>query len=77
MQAIFKMQIGQSAKPAIPSDISSEAQDFLTKTFDLDHTARPSAGELLQHPWVSMKKPAGIASKNVASKSIPTIEVST
>jgi len=75
MQAIFK--IGQSAKPAIPSDISSEAQDFLTKTFDLDHTARPSAGELLQHPWVTIKKSAGIASKNVASKSIPTIEVST
>jgi len=77
MQAIFK--IGQSAKPAIPSDISSEAQDFLTKTFDLDHTARPGAGELLQHPWPAIKKPAGIASnlKNVASKSIPTIEVST
>jgi mitogen-activated protein kinase kinase kinase len=74
------MQIGQSAKPAIPSDISSEAQDFLTKTFDLNHTARPSAGELLQHPWLAIKKPAGIASNlknNVASKSIPTIEVST
>jgi len=70
------MQIGQSAKPAIPSDISSEAQDFLTKTFDLDHSARPSAGELLQHSWLVIKKPAGIASKNAAFKSIPTIEVS-
>jgi mitogen-activated protein kinase kinase kinase len=71
------MQIGQSAKPAIPSDISSDAQDFLTKTFDLDHSARPSAGELLQHPWVTIKKSTGFASKNIASKSIPTIEVST
>jgi mitogen-activated protein kinase kinase kinase len=74
MQAIFK--IGQSAKPAIPSDISSEAQDFLTKTFDLNHSARPSAGELLQHPWVAVKKHAGFSSKNAAPKSIPTIEIS-
>lgn len=70
------LQIGQSAKPAIPSDISSEAQVFLTKTFDLDHSARPSAGELLQHPWVAVKKHAGFSSKNAALKSIPTIEIS-
>jgi mitogen-activated protein kinase kinase kinase len=70
------LQIGQSAKPAIPSDISSEAQDFLTKTFDLNHSARPSAGELLQHPWVAVKKHAGFSSKNAAPKSIPTIEIS-
>lgn len=74
MQAIFK--IGQSAKPAIPSDISSEAQDFLTKTFDLNHSARPSAGELLQHPWVVVKKHTGFPSKNTSLKSIPTIEIS-
>lgn len=74
MQAIFK--IGQSAKPAIPSDISSEAQDFLTKTFDLNHSARPSAGELLQHPWIVVKKHAGFLSKNTSLKSIPTIEIS-
>ncbi|KAK1236529.1 ATP binding [Marasmius sp. AFHP31] len=54
MQAIFK--IGSSAKPTIPSDISAEAQDFLNRTFDLDHTARPSAAELLQHPFVFTKK---------------------
>ncbi|KAJ7774563.1 ste11-like protein [Mycena maculata] len=53
MQAIFK--IGSSAKPAIPSDISSDAQDFLLRTFELDHEARPSAAELLQHPWVCKK----------------------
>ncbi|KAK0483660.1 ste11-like protein [Armillaria novae-zelandiae] len=50
MQAIFK--IGSSARPAIPSDISSEAQDFLTKTFEIDHGARPAAAELLKHPWI-------------------------
>ncbi|EIW85155.1 Pkinase-domain-containing protein [Coniophora puteana RWD-64-598 SS2] len=54
MQAIFK--IGQSIKPTIPSDISADAQDFLAKAFDLDHTARPSATEFLQHPWLAAKK---------------------
>lgn len=54
MQAIFK--IGSSAKPTIPSDISADAQDFLQKTFDLDYDARPGAAELLQHPWVAVKK---------------------
>ncbi|KAF7338272.1 STE11-like protein [Mycena venus] len=57
MQAIFK--IGSSAKPAIPSDISNDAQDFLLRTFELDQEARPSAAELLQHPWVCKKPVAG------------------
>ncbi|KAF8921262.1 hypothetical protein CPB85DRAFT_1270044 [Mucidula mucida] len=56
MQAIFK--IGSSAKPTIPSDISAEAQDFLTRTFDLDQGARPSAAELLEHTWISTSKKA-------------------
>ncbi|KAL4253160.1 protein kinase superfamily protein [Abortiporus biennis] len=50
MQAIFK--IGSSARPTIPPDISPEAEDFLNKTFDLDHEARPTAAELLKHPWI-------------------------
>ncbi|KAJ3829033.1 ste11-like protein [Lentinula raphanica] len=53
MQAIF--QIGSSAKPTIPSDISSEARDFLTRTFDVDYEARPSASELLKHPFITQK----------------------
>ncbi|KAK0228572.1 ste11-like protein [Armillaria fumosa] len=56
MQAIFK--IGSSARPAIPSDISSEAQDFLTKTFEIDHEARPAAAELLKHPWIHISSAA-------------------
>ncbi|KAJ1310419.1 hypothetical protein OPQ81_007153 [Rhizoctonia solani] len=50
MQAIFK--IGSLARPTIPPDISPEAEDFLNKTFELDYTIRPSAAELLNHPWV-------------------------
>lgn len=53
---MYSLQIGSSAKPTIPSDISADAQDFLQKTFDLDYDARPGAAELLQHPWVTVKK---------------------
>jgi len=59
MQAIFK--IGSSARPTIPSDISSDAQDFLKKTFEINHEARPSASELLLHPWVDTKLSAKAA----------------
>ncbi|KAJ7582664.1 ste11-like protein [Mycena floridula] len=57
MQAIFK--IGSSAKPAIPSDTSTEAQEFLTLTFELDHEARPSASELLKNAWIVQKSKGG------------------
>jgi len=53
MQAIFR--IGSSATPTIPSDMSSDAQDFLKQTFRIDHDARPSAVELLQHSWIAAK----------------------
>lgn len=69
MQAIFKvrllnslfclpslivfMQIGMSSKPTIPPDISPDAESFLQQTFELNHEARPSAAELLKHPWVA------------------------
>ncbi|KAI0703621.1 hypothetical protein BC835DRAFT_1262731 [Cytidiella melzeri] len=55
MQAIFK--IGMSAKPAIPADISADAENFLQLTFELDHNARPSAAELLKHPWIVSQVP--------------------
>ncbi|BFZ61183.1 ATP binding [Saitoella coloradoensis] len=51
MQAIFK--IGSSCAPDIPKEISAEAKDFLGKTFELDHTKRPSAEELLHHPFLA------------------------
>ncbi|KAG8987136.1 ATP binding, partial [Tulasnella sp. 427] len=40
MQAIFK--IGSYAKPDNPPDITPEAEDFLSKTFEIDHNLRPS-----------------------------------
>ncbi|KAI0636887.1 hypothetical protein C8Q77DRAFT_530585 [Trametes polyzona] len=52
MQAIFKVGSAK-AKPTIPPDISAEAVDFLEQTFELDHELRPSAADLLKHPWVA------------------------
>jgi len=71
MQAIFK--IGSSAKPTIPSDISADAQEFLQRTFELDQDARPSAEELLEHPWITMKQ--AISTKGSAPKVNPTVDI--
>lgn len=46
-------QIGSSAKPTIPSDISAEAENFLQLTFELNHEARPDAVDLLEHIWIT------------------------
>lgn len=52
LQAIFK--IGHAkASPSIPEDASPEAQDFLRQTFEADHTKRPSADQLLLHPFLN------------------------
>lgn len=50
MQAIFK--IGTNTTPEIPSWATSEGKNFLRKAFELDYQYRPSALELLQHPWL-------------------------
>ncbi|KAG8833537.1 ATP binding, partial [Serendipita sp. 399] len=52
MQTIFKLGTG-TLKPTIPADTSANAADFLQKTFELDHTARPSATDLINHAWVA------------------------
>ncbi|KAJ9095198.1 hypothetical protein QFC19_007653 [Naganishia cerealis] len=51
MQAIFR--IGQMAKPTLPTDISAEAVGLLERTFEIDHHARPDAGELLADAWLA------------------------
>jgi len=70
MQAIFR--IGSSAKPATPSDISVDAEDFLTQTFEIDYQARPTAAQLLSHPWI-IKDPANPASKAKTAKMPPAV----
>ncbi|EIW68706.1 hypothetical protein TREMEDRAFT_32039, partial [Tremella mesenterica DSM 1558] len=50
MQAIFR--IGTSARPTTPSDVSPDAQDLLRQTFEIDHKLRPTAQQLLDHPFL-------------------------
>jgi mitogen-activated protein kinase kinase kinase len=45
-------QIGSSGKPDFPPDITTDAEDFLNKTLELDHIKRPSAAECLSHPFI-------------------------
>ncbi|GJN80594.1 ATP binding [Purpureocillium lilacinum] len=52
LQAIFKIGGGKAA-PTIPEHASSEAQEFLRQTFEIDHNLRPSADELMLHPFLT------------------------
>ncbi|KAL5532741.1 STE11 [Sanghuangporus sanghuang] len=70
MQAIFK--IGSSAKPTVPSDISPECEDFLQKTFEVKHEARPDADELLQHAWIVHGPYSSSASSSSSSSATKT-----
>ncbi|KAF7304908.1 STE11-like protein [Mycena kentingensis (nom. inval.)] len=73
MQAIFK--IGSSAKPTIPTDISADAQDFLTRTFATPHEERPSAPELLKHHWLVVPKKEKGGSKKLGQAPMMMVEV--
>jgi mitogen-activated protein kinase kinase kinase len=41
-----------SARPDTPNDISADAADFLQRTFEINHNARPTAAALLEHPFI-------------------------
>lgn len=45
-------RIGALGRPQYPPDITAEAENFLDRTFVLNHLERPSAAELLQHPFI-------------------------
>ncbi|CEI89533.1 Putative STE/STE11 protein kinase [Rhizopus microsporus] len=44
--------IGNHKSPEIPSNISSEAKDFLEQCFRINPEDRPTAKQLLEHPFV-------------------------
>jgi mitogen-activated protein kinase kinase kinase len=52
LQAIFKIGGGRAA-PTIPEHASEEAQSFLGQTFEIDHTNRPSADDLMLSPFLT------------------------
>ena len=50
MSAIYKMV--NDGCPPLPDDISEDTEDFLRKCFIFDPDERPSAKDLLNHPWI-------------------------
>nr|GLL28673.1 mitogen-activated protein kinase kinase kinase 1-like [Ipomoea trifida] len=59
MQAIFR--IGKGELPRIPKSLSKYAQDFICKCLQVNPSNRPTAAELLDHPFVK-KLPFSAAS---------------
>ncbi|XP_051144660.1 mitogen-activated protein kinase kinase kinase 1-like [Andrographis paniculata] len=53
MQALFR--IGRGQLPPIPNTLSRDAEDFILKCLQVNPDERPSAAQLLDHPFV--KKP--------------------
>lgn len=50
MQALFR--IGRGERPHIPNSLSRETEDFIVKCLQVNPADRPTAAELLEHPFV-------------------------
>ncbi|KAF7849925.1 hypothetical protein BT93_L0125 [Corymbia citriodora subsp. variegata] len=50
MQALYR--IGQGEPPPVPISLSRDARDFILSCLEVDPNNRPSAAELLDHPFV-------------------------
>ncbi|KAK3009497.1 hypothetical protein RJ639_013862, partial [Escallonia herrerae] len=53
MQALFR--IGRGELPRIPNSLSREAQDFIVKCLQVNPDNRPTAAQLMDHPF--LKRP--------------------
>lgn len=50
MQALFR--IGRGEPPPIPESLSAEAKDFILKCLQVNPNDRPTAAQLLEHPFL-------------------------
>ncbi|XP_027345408.1 mitogen-activated protein kinase kinase kinase 1-like [Abrus precatorius] len=50
MQALFR--IGRGEPPPIPESLSNDARDFILKCLQVNSNKRPTAAELLDHPFL-------------------------
>ncbi|KAH0451191.1 hypothetical protein IEQ34_018490 [Dendrobium chrysotoxum] len=48
-------RIGRGDQPNIPTYLSSDAQDFIRRCVQVDPNARPTAAQLLEHPFVTRR----------------------
>ncbi|KAG8378325.1 hypothetical protein BUALT_Bualt08G0125700 [Buddleja alternifolia] len=56
MSALFR--IGRGERPHIPDSLSSDARDFILKCLQVDPSLRPTAAQLLDHPFVKRPLPS-------------------
>lgn len=52
LQALFNIGNETPVPPEIPPNASPEGEDFLRQAFEIDYNRRPTAEEMLQHPFV-------------------------
>lgn len=50
MQALFK--IGKGVAPSVPESLSKDGQDFILQCLQVNPRDRPTAADLLNHPFV-------------------------
>ena len=50
MQALFR--IGKGEPPPVSNSLSSDARDFILKCLQVNPSDQPTAGQLLDHPFV-------------------------
>ncbi|GKU87698.1 hypothetical protein SLEP1_g2057 [Rubroshorea leprosula] len=55
MQALFR--IGKGEPPRVPASLSKDARDFILKCLQVDPNNRPTAVQLLHHPFVRQPPP--------------------
>ncbi|GFQ02421.1 mitogen-activated protein kinase kinase kinase 1 [Phtheirospermum japonicum] len=60
MAALYR--IGKGERPAIPESVSNDARDFILKCLQVDPSLRPTAAELLDHPFVKRPLPPSSSS---------------
>ncbi|CAI9764055.1 unnamed protein product [Fraxinus pennsylvanica] len=56
MSALYR--IGRGELPPIPDSLSSDARNFILECLQIDASARPTASQLLDHPFVKRPLPA-------------------
>ncbi|KAJ9512924.1 hypothetical protein QJQ45_029056 [Haematococcus lacustris] len=54
MSALFR--IVQDEQPPLPDDLTPMLADFLRQCFQKDPRRRPTAAQLLQHPWIQQNR---------------------
>lgn len=55
MQALFR--IGKGEPPPVPTSLSPDARDFILQCLQVNPNDRPTAAELLNHPFVKRPLP--------------------